>query len=66
MIYSNDDPLSLIAMENERTESYGDFDDEVREKCPVCGVYEPEYYYLDDDEECIGCCECVYKTEVLF
>lgn len=66
MIYSNDDPLSLIAMENERTESYGDFGDEVCEKCPVCGAYEPEYYYLDEDEECIGCCECVYKTEVLF
>ncbi len=66
MIYANDDPLSLLAMEEERTAGYGDCDYESDEKCPVCGVYGPEYYYLDDDEECIGCSECVYKSDVLF
>lgn len=66
MIYANDDPLSLLAMEEERTANYGDCDYAEVEKCPVCGVYEPEYYYLDDNEDCIGCSECVYKSEVLF
>jgi hypothetical protein len=66
MIYSNDDPMALLAMELERTGDYGGCEEESTEKCPVCGAYEPEYYYLDDDEECIGCSECVYKTDVLF
>ena len=46
MIYSNDDPMALYAMEAERTADYGS------------GYY--------DDEECIGCTECVYKTDELF
>lgn len=65
MIYSNDDPMALLAMERERTESYG-CDEADNEKCPVCGAYEPEHYYLDEDEECVGCSECIYETEVLF
>lgn len=66
MIYSNDDPMSLLAMERERTENYSDCGEAEYEKCPVCGAYEPEHYYLDEDEECVGCSECIYKTEVLF
>lgn len=66
MIYSNDDPMAVLAMEIERTGNYGDCDEDSGTKCPVCGAYEPEYYYLDEDEECIGCSECVYKTDVLF
>lgn len=66
MIYSNDDPLAILAMEAERTGNYGDCDMEAHRKCPVCGAFEPEYYYLDDDEECIGCTECIYRTDVLF
>lgn len=68
MLYSNDDPMALIAMEMERTGNYGeDFYDEPEAlRCPKCGAYEPEYFYLDDDEECIGCTECVYKTDILF
>lgn len=69
MIYSNDDPMAILAMELERTGEYGEYEDCCRydsAACPVCGAYEPEYYYLDDDEECIGCSECIYKTDVLF
>lgn len=68
MIYSNDDPMALMAMEMARTGNYGgDYEPECyAARCPICGAYEPEYYYLDDDEECIGCTECVYKTDVLF
>lgn len=66
MIYSNDDPMAILAMEIERTGNYGECDNDSAVKCPVCGAYDPEYYYLDDDEECIGCSECVYKSDVLF
>ncbi|MCD8180874.1 MAG: hypothetical protein LUF26_05275 [Firmicutes bacterium] len=66
MIYSNDDPMAILAMELERTDNYGDCDESDNPKCPVCGAFEPEYYYMDEDEECVGCSECVYKTDVLF
>lgn len=68
MIYSNDDPMAIVAMEIERTANYGDYgyDDTDNIRCPVCGVDAPEFYYLNDDEECIGCTECIYKTDVLF
>lgn len=66
MIYSNDDAMSLLAMEEDRTGNYGDIEEEAIEKCPVCGVLNPEYYYLDEDEECVGCSECIYKSEILF
>ncbi|MBQ3471123.1 MAG: hypothetical protein IJH17_01950 [Clostridia bacterium] len=70
MIYSNDDPMALYAMEAERTGNYGsDYygdEDIYTPRCPVCGAYEPEYFYMNDDEECLGCTECVYRTEELF
>ena len=68
MIYSNSDPLALYAMEQARTGNYGaDYDDDSSDYvCPVCGATEPEHYYLDDDEECIGCSECVHKTDFLY
>lgn len=67
MVYSNDDPRALYAMERARTGNYGaDYDDGVEYVCPVCGALEPEHYYLDDDEECIGCSECVHKTDFLY
>lgn len=65
MIYSNDDPMAILAMEAERTANYGDCDEAIVEKCPVCGAYELEYYYLNEDEECIGCSECIHKTDVI-
>lgn len=65
MIYANDDPMALIAMEMDRTGNYGDCDEVGEQKCPICDAYEPEYYYLDKDEECIGCSECIYRTDVL-
>lgn len=73
MIYRNEDPMAIAAMEAERTGNYGDiydgyvdYDEDDTRRCPVCGAIEPEYYYLDDDEECIGCTECIYRTDVLF
>ncbi len=66
MIYSNDDPMALLAMEAERTGNYGDYDDSGAERCPVCNTCDPEYFYLDDDRECIGCSECIHRTDTLF
>ena len=37
MIYSNDDPMAILAMEMERMGNYGDCDEYSAEKCPVCG-----------------------------
>lgn len=64
MIYSNDDPMAIYAMERERTGNYGDYNDQY-EVCPICGMHNPEYYYVNEDDDCIGCSECVYKTDFL-
>ena len=64
MIYSNDDPMAILAMEIARTDNYGEYDSYDGETvCPVCGAFEPEHYYINDDEECIGCSECVRKSD---
>ena len=34
--------------------------------CPVCGAFELEHYYINDDEECVGCSECVRKSDVMY
>ncbi len=63
MIYSNDDPMAILAMEHDRTSNYGDcFDDnDFIEACPVCDAYIPDYLYINDYEECVGCSECIHK-----
>ena len=66
MIYSNDDPMALLAMELERTGNYGDEEEYESGYCPVCSTYNPEYFYLNSEDECIGCTECVCKTDTLF
>lgn len=66
MIYSNSDPMAIMAMEEARTGNYGyDYDDDDEYTCPECGVIEPEYFYINDDDECVGCSECIYKVDVL-
>jgi hypothetical protein len=67
MKYRNDDPKAVIAMELERTGYYGDFyntDSDL--KCHVCGATAPEHFYMNDDEECVGCYECLHKVFDLF
>ena len=65
--YSNDDPMAILAMEIARTDNYGEYDSYDGETvCPVCGAFEPEHYYINDDEECIGCSECVRKSDVMY
>ena len=64
MTYDNSDISALLAMELERLGNYGDYDD-TAQKCPVCGAEAPEYFYLNEDEECIGCSHCVYRADFL-
>lgn len=50
MIYSNDDPMAILAMEIARTDNYGEYDSYDGETvCPICGAFEPEHYYINDD-----------------
>lgn len=66
MIYKNQNPAALAAMEADRTYSYGDcYDEDIRE-CPVCGALYPERFFLNDDEDCIGCDICVHTVYELF
>lgn len=66
MIYNNNDPMAITAMEMERTGNYGDCYDAVEERCPKCGARDPEFFYLDEDDECIGCTDCIRRTRTLF
>lgn len=69
MIYSNKDPNAVIAMELHRTDNYGDcgdyYDEDIR-VCPVCGALYPEKFYINDDEDCIGCDFCIYAVDELY
>lgn len=61
MIYANDDTMAILAMEQERTGNYGEdgYDDYFGEQCPICGAYNPEHLFMNDDDECVGCDECI-------
>lgn len=61
------DPMAILAMEISRTDNYGEYDSYDGETvCPVCGAFELEHYYINDDEECVGCSECVRKSDVMY
>ncbi|MDY3031282.1 MAG: hypothetical protein SOS24_05925 [Clostridia bacterium] len=69
MIYSNNNPKAILAMEKARMGSDyygGDIYDEDINECPVCGALYPNYFYLNDDEECIGCEMCVTRVTERF
>ena len=36
------------------------------DECPVCGAMYPGYYYMNDDEECVGCEMCVTRVAELY
>ena len=66
MIYLNDDNDAIMAMEKNRTGFYGEYDNfeifSENKHCPVCGGESPEKFYINDNEECIGCKFCVYVS----
>ncbi len=64
-MYANNDPKAIIAMEKARMgDDYygGDIYDEDVNECPVCGALYPGYFYMNDDEVCVGCEMCVTKV----
>ncbi|MDD6484898.1 MAG: hypothetical protein PUF72_10095 [Clostridiales bacterium] len=69
MIYNSNDPGAILAMERARldTRDFGaDIYDEDLCECPVCGALYPSYFYMNSDEECIGCEMCVYTVTERF
>ena len=67
MLYNNDSRDAILAMERARTGNYGedDYYEEEYEDCPVCGCTAPYEFYIDINNECVGCSECVQRTESL-
>ena len=66
MLYKNDSHDAILAMEYARTGGYGEdtcYYGEQLCMCPCCGATEPEVFYINDDEECIRCSECVYTSD---
>ena len=66
MLYSNNSHDAVIAMEQARTGYYGeDYYAREYEECPVCGQHEPYCFYLDINDECVGCSEYVTEVDAL-
>ena len=65
MIYRNNKIDALLGMERDRLGDYDFYDNDIRE-CPVCGALYPENFYIDDDEECVGCDICIHEVEDLY
>lgn len=58
MNYSCEDYRSVIACESARLREE-DFSMPESKYCPICSSENPEVFYCDADDECIGCSECV-------
>ena len=63
MIYRNGSKGAVLAMEYARTGGYGDYDERRSFSCPCCGAVEPDVFYVNDEEDCVGCSECVYASD---
>ncbi len=64
MRYRNDDPMAAVAMNRDRCRE-PDEEYYEEEQCPVCGTYEPLKFYLNDDDECVGCTSCLREETYL-
>lgn len=63
MVYRNDSPGAVYAMEEGRTGNYGyDCYEDEPEACPACGSVFVDFYYKNSDGECVGCSECLYRS----
>lgn len=65
MNYRYDDYRGVIACEDSRLYQGGEDDEKCDETkiCPQCGHENPEYFYCDSADDCIGCSECVTVFE---
>jgi len=62
--YKHNDYRAIIACEENRL-YYNEKDEECNNSkyCAKCGFENPEYFYCDSAEDCIGCSECVTVFE---
>ena len=64
MAYRNDSPDADSAMEIARTGNYGyDYDNGDECVCRVCGSVFADFYYKNDNNECVGCNECLCRSD---
>lgn len=67
MIYRNDDPTALSAMEDDHYREQAEYEPRKCFNCPECGepVFEDERYYIfDGDIICDSCIENHARTAV--
>ena len=63
MIYSNNDPMAISAMEIARTGNYGEYDyDDSPIICPICNEEAEVLYKNIFNNEIVGCNECIKET----
>lgn len=60
MIYCSDD--YDIRFANDRYISCEDTEDAGGCYCPVCGAYDSEVFYINEEGRCVGCGECVHEV----
>lgn len=59
MRYGNNDASCVGAMERHRLGNYGD---DGENGCPECGLINPEFVYINEDNEVVGCESCLRKV----
>ena len=60
MVYCNDD--YDICFANDRYISCEDTISEREYYCPICGTYDSDVFYINDEGHCVGCSECVHEV----
>ena len=63
MLYKNSDARAVVAMEIDRLGEYPE--SECNEMCPICGRYNPDYFFLDMYNDCVGCSDCIKRQDSL-
>ena len=62
MIYRNNDESALNAMERHRLGNYGDEPDTLSDStCTICHEVDPQYFYVDEYYNVVGCDNCLRK-----
>ena len=64
LTYEYNDYRGIIACEENRL-YYDEESEKCKESkcCPKCGCENPEYFYCDSADDCVGCSECVTVFE---
>lgn len=57
MVYRNDDSSALHSKDEELW-----LGDDEKTGCPECGLINPEFVYINEDNEVVGCESCLRKV----